>query len=189
MIFGELLWSFIQIGLFSFGGGYAALPLIQHQVVEVHPWLTLQEFADVVTISQMTPGPIALNAATFIGMRMAGIGGAVIATCGTVLPSVVIVLALAWSYFRYRSLKAIQGILAGLRPSVVALIASAGLSILIMALFNTSTFPRSLEGLNWYAVALFCVGFIVMRVRKLSPLLVIGGAGLITLLASSAGLV
>ena len=126
MIYWQLLWSFFQIGLFSIGGGYAAMPLIQHQVVEVHPWLTLTEFTDIVTLSQMTPGPIAINSATFVGMRIAGISGALVATAGCVLPSCVIALLLAWVYYRYRSLSVIQGVLGGVRPAVVAMIASAG---------------------------------------------------------------
>ena len=118
MIYWQLLWSFFQIGLFSIGGGYAAMPLIQHQVVEVHPWLTLTEFTDIVTLSQMTPGPIAINSATFVGMRIAGISGALVATAGCVLPSCVIVLILAWVYYRYRSLSVIQGVLGGILYSL-----------------------------------------------------------------------
>ncbi|MFR2464707.1 MAG: chromate transporter [Clostridia bacterium] len=140
MIYLELFWSFVQIGLFSIGGGYAALPIIQRQVVEVHPWLTMTEFADVLTISQMTPGPIAINSASFVGIRIAGIGGAIVATVGCVLPSLVIVLLLAFIYYRYRKLTVIQGILDGLRPAVVGLIASAGLSILILAFWNGNLF-------------------------------------------------
>ena len=83
----ELFWSFFQIGLFSFGGGYAALPLIQAQVVDVHHWLSLSELTDLVTISQMTPGPIAINAATFVGIQLGGPLGAVVCTLGCVLPS------------------------------------------------------------------------------------------------------
>ena len=71
MIYVELLWSFFQIGLFSIGGGYAAMPLIQHQVVDLHPWLTMTQFADIMTIAEMTPGPIAINSATFVGMKIA----------------------------------------------------------------------------------------------------------------------
>ena len=76
MIHLELFWSFFQIGLFSIGGGYAAMPLIQHQVVELHPWLTLEQFSDIITISQMTPGPIAINSATFVGLQLGGLPGA-----------------------------------------------------------------------------------------------------------------
>ena len=82
MIYLELLWSFFQIGLFSIGGGYAAMPLIQNQVVDVHSWLTMTQFADIMTIAEMTPGPIAINSATFVGIQTAGIPGAIIATIG-----------------------------------------------------------------------------------------------------------
>ena len=128
MIYLKLFWSFFQIGLFSVGGGYAAMPLIQHQVVELNNWLTMQEFVDIITISQMTPGPIAINSATFVGIQIAGLPGAIVATLGCVFPSCVIVLTLAWVYFRYRNLSVVQGVLGGLRPAVVAMIASAGLS-------------------------------------------------------------
>ena len=84
MIYLQLFWSFIQIGMFSFGGGYAAMPLIQGQVVNTHEWLTMTEFTDLITISQMTPGPIAVNSATFVGMKIAGIPGAVVATLGCI---------------------------------------------------------------------------------------------------------
>ena len=87
MIYLQLFLSFLQIGAFSFGGGYAALPLIRHQVVEANGWLQLSEFTDLITISQMTPGPIAVNSATFVGIRIAGIPGALVATLGCILPS------------------------------------------------------------------------------------------------------
>ena len=87
MIYLKLFLSFLQIGAFSFGGGYAALPLIQEQVVTLNNWLSLREFTDLITISQMTPGPIAINSATFVGIKIAGIGGALAATFGCILPS------------------------------------------------------------------------------------------------------
>ena len=102
MIYLELMFSFLYIGLFSIGGGYATMPLIQEQVVERHHWLTMEEFADVIAISQMTPGPIAINSATFTGIRIAGIFGAIAATIGCILPSLVIVLSLAFLYYRYQ---------------------------------------------------------------------------------------
>ena len=122
----ELFWSFFQVGLFSFGGGYAAMPLIQQQVVDGHGWLNMTEFADIITISQMTPGPIAINSATFVGMRIAGIPGALVATLGCVLPSCAVALLLARLYLKYHQLDLIHGALTGLRPAVIALIASAG---------------------------------------------------------------
>ena len=84
MIYLELFWSFFQVGLFSIGGGYAAMPLIQNQVVDIHPWLTMTGFADIITIAEMTPGPIAVNAATFVGIQVAGLPGALIATIGCI---------------------------------------------------------------------------------------------------------
>ena len=91
----SLFWSFLQVGLFSIGGGYAAMPLIQAQVVESHGWLSMAEFTDLITIAEMTPGPIAVNSATFVGLRIAGAAGAVVATFGCILPSLLIVSLLA----------------------------------------------------------------------------------------------
>ena len=179
-IYLELLWSFFQIGLFSIGGGYAAMPLIQHQVVDLHGWLNMTQFADIVTISQMTPGPIAINSATFVGTRVAGLPGAIVATVGCVLPSCIIMLFLAFLYERYRGLGVVQGILAGLRPAVVALIASAGLSLLALALCGEGSI--SAENIQWLSVAIFAVGFVILRKWKPDPILVMvasGAAGLV----------
>ena len=101
MIYIQLFFSFLRIGLFSFGGGYAAMPLIQSQVVDRYGWLTISDFTDLITISQMTPGPIAINAATFVGNQVGGILGAVVATAGCVFPSCVIVTILAYFYIKY----------------------------------------------------------------------------------------
>ena len=138
MIYLQLFLSFLQIGLFSFGGGYAAMPLIQEQVVSMHNWLSMAEFTDLITISQMTPGPIAINSATFVGIKIAGIPGALVATLGCILPSCIIVTVIAKLYLRYRELDMLQGILNSLRPAVVAMIASAGISILITAFWGSS---------------------------------------------------
>lgn len=176
MAYFALFWSFFQIGLFSIGGGYAAMPLIQEQVVEINGWLSLGEFADVVTLSQMTPGPIAINAATFVGIRVGGIGGAVVATLGCVAPSCIIVLILAKLYYKYRSLSLIKGVLAGLRPAVVALIAAAGMSILTLSFWGTGGEIR-LASTDWVAVLLFAAGFFVLRKWKPNPIFVMLGAG------------
>ena len=148
MIFLELLWSFFQISLFSIGGGYAAMPLIQHQVVDVHPWLTMTQFADIMTIAEMTPGPIAINSATFVGIQVAGIPGAIVATLGCILPSCVIVIALAYVYYRFRGLTMVQGVLAGLRPAVVAMIASAGINLIILSFWGQRILSEDLSGIN-----------------------------------------
>ena len=177
MILIELFWSFIQIGLFSIGGGYAAMPLIQNQVVDIHPWLTMTQFADIMTIAEMTPGPIAINSATFVGIQVAGLPGAIVATLGCVVPSCIIVLTLAYVYYRFRGLSIVQGILTGLRPAVVAMIASAGLSLLIMALYGERAIPTDVFRLDFIALVLFSAGFFVLRKWKLSPLWVMAGCG------------
>lgn len=175
MIYLKLFLSFIQIGLFSIGGGYAALPLIQNQVVDLHGWLSLSEFVDVISIAEMTPGPIAINSATFVGIKIAGIAGALVATLGCILPSCVIVLLLAYLYQRYKKMMFIQGALSGLRPAVVALIASAGVSIALLALFDSGNV--ALNSVNWQNVGIAIAGLIVLRVFDPNPILIIGGAG------------
>jgi len=182
MIYLQIFVSFFQIGLFSFGGGYAALPLIQNQVIDVHNWLSLSEFADLITISQMTPGPIALNAATFVGTRVGGLLGAMVATLGCVTPSCIIVLILAHLYYKYKNLSTIQGILNGLRPAVVSLIASAGISILALALFKTegtSILNMSLSDINVISMILISIGVFVIKKYKANPIHVIVASGII----------
>lgn len=177
MILLELFWSFVQIGLFSIGGGYAAMPLIQHQVVDLHPWLSMQQFADIMTIAEMTPGPIAINSATFVGIQVAGLPGAVVATIGCVFPSCVIVMTLAYIYYRFRGLSIVQGILAGLRPAVVAMIASAGISLLVIALYGKRAIPADLLRVDLVALLLFTASFFVLRKWKPNPLWVMAGCG------------
>jgi chromate transporter len=176
VIYLRLIWSFFQVGLFSIGGGYAALPQIQHQVITANNWLTLSEFADVVTLSQMTPGPIAINAATFVGMKMGGVAGAVAATLGCVLPSCVIVMLLAYFYAKYKNLKGVQGVLNGLRPAVVAMIASASLVVLFLALFD-GKLPQRLAEINMLSIAFLTVCLLLLRLFKPNPIFVITGAG------------
>lgn len=180
MILMELFWAFFQIALFSVGGGYAAMPLIRSQVVQAHGWMTMSEFADLLTIAEMTPGPIALNAATFVGMRVAGVPGAVCATVGCVLPSLVIVSLMALLYRRYGNLAAVQQILSGLRPAVVALIASAGLSILMQAVFGGAR--PSAEGFRAQGAALFVLALALLRRAHLSPILTMLLCGAVSLL-------
>ena len=141
MLYWELFWSFVQVGLFCVGGGYASMPLIQEQVIDLHGWLTMQEFIDIFTISQMTPGPIGINAATFVGTKVAGLPGAVAATAGFVFPSVIIVILLSHLFYKYGDVAAVRGLLNGLRPAVVALICSAGMGFIILALWNRESIP------------------------------------------------
>ena len=178
MIYLQLFLSFLQIGLFSFGGGYAAMPLIQGQVVTLHGWLTMSEFTDLITISQMTPGPIAVNSATFVGLKIAGIPGAIVATAGCILPSCIIVTILAKLYLKYRTMDLLQGVLQSLRPAVVAMIASAGILILKNAFWGSGE-TISLTGTEWSMVVIFGISVLLLRKTKLNPVWVMVLAGVL----------
>lgn len=145
MIYLQLFLSYLQIGAFSFGGGYAAMSLIQVQVVEKYHWLTMSEFTDLVTIAEMTPGPIAVNSATFVGTQMAGIPGAMAATLGCILPSCIIVTLLAKIYMKYQKAQIMKDILGTLRPVVVSMIAVAGIGILSAVFFQARMFYKYVE--------------------------------------------
>ena len=186
MIYLQLFLSFLQIGLFSFGGGYAAMPLIQAQIVDAHGWLTMSEFTDLITISQMTPGPIAVNSATFVGINIAGIPGAIVATIGCILPSCVIVTFLAKLYLKYRTMDLLQGVLNALRPAVVALIASAGVSILLTAFWGSEE-KILLEETDWLLVVIFGLSFLLLDKAKMNPILVIILAGVMKVAAALIG--
>lgn len=175
MIYLKLFWSFLQIGLFSIGGGYAAMPLIESQAVDKYGWLTVSEFTDLITIAEMTPGPIAVNSATFVGMRVSGILGALCATAGCIFPSIIIVSLLAFIYFKYKKLDVLNAVLKALRPAVVALIASAGVTVLLNVLFSGTTH------LNIIGAVLFLCSFFVLRKFKLSPIITILVTGALNL--------
>jgi chromate transporter len=157
MMLLSMLFTFFKIGLFSFGGGYAILAMIQQEVVIKHAWLTEAEFMEVVAISQMTPGPIAINAATFIGYHKAGILGGLLCTIGVILPSLIIMMIITLSYLKLKKLAWFQQIFKRLRLVSVGLIAAA----LIMILGNA---VQSL-----FAVAVFAVSFVCTWKFKLNP--------------------
>ena len=176
MVLLQLYWSFFKIGLFSLGGGYGSLPLIQKEVVDLHQWITMTEFTDIITISQMTPGPIAINTSTFVGTQIGGLLGAIVATLGCVSPSFIIVLFLAHIYVKYRNLDTVSNILYGLRPAVVSLIGAAGLSIIFLAFFGQRNFSLDLS-INYISVIFFIVGMFFLRKYKSSPIYVMLGCG------------
>ena len=125
MIFWQLFIAFLEVGAFAFGGGYAALPLIEQVAVNRYHWLTLTEMTDIIALSQVTPGPIALNAATFVGTRVAGFPGAIVASLAAVLPQTLFLLFLGWFMFYGGRTTAIDRALKGLRPGITGLIAAA----------------------------------------------------------------
>ncbi|MCR5721797.1 MAG: chromate transporter [Lachnospiraceae bacterium] len=178
----DLFLSFFQIGLLSFGGGYAAMPLIKEQVVELHGWLSMSGFADIITIAEMTPGPVSINCATFVGIQVAGIPGAVIATLGCITPSCFIVTALAWVYYKYKGLDTVKAVLASIRPAIIAMIASAGLSLFQLSVKPEGSFVCETLPVNIVAFIVFVLAFLVTKKFKVSPISVIAGSGVLTLL-------
>lgn len=179
MILLRLFLSFIQVGMFSVGGGYAAIPLIQSQIVQNHGYMTMSEFTDLITIAEMTPGPISINSATFVGTRLAGPLGALVCTLGCIIPSFIICLALARFYYKYRTFSGVQTVLAALRPAVVAMIASAGLSILLFGLFQADKSAIALSDFRWIEGLLFVVGLFILRKWKPGAISIIFGTGVV----------
>ncbi len=176
-----ILWlflAFLQIGALSFGGGYAAMPLLQSIVVDHYHWISIADFTNLVTISQMTPGPISINAATFVGEQLFGMGGAIVATLGVVIPSAIFVSILAWLYEKYTDMELLQGILKFLRPVVVAMILSAGITILMSAIFDQAT-----KNVHWRGLIIFIVALVVLRKWKTDPIVVMIGCGVAELIS------
>ena len=177
----KLFFAFIQVGLFSVGGGYAAIPLIQAQIVNIHRLMSMEEFTDLITIAEMTPGPVPINSSTFVGTRLGGLGGAILCTLGCILPSFFICLTLAYFYYKYRSFSGVQTVLAAMRPAVVALIGSAGFSILLLALFDSGLSGLQAENLKIVELVLFAGGlFLLRRFReKVGAIQIIFGSGVV----------
>ena len=176
----RIFFCFFEIGLFSFGGGYAAVPLIQSMVVERYHWLTVNEFINLITIAEMTPGPIVINAATFVGMKIDGFLEAVVSTLGSVVPSLIIVLLLSWLYKQYKDLDIVKRILKRIRPLVVAMILSAGFSILVMALFKANDYQAiNLDNIQVIEIVIFAASLFLMRRYKINPIMIIFGSGLV----------
>ena len=187
MLFLHLFYTFFKIGLFGFGGGYAMLSMIQGEVVTRYGWLTPQEFTDIVAISQMTPGPIGINSATYVGYstiaeqygtRMGELGSCV-ATFAVVLPSFILMLTISKFFLKYQKHPAVEAVFSGLRPAVVGLLASAAL-----VLMNTENFSSPQEDMYSFIISIiiFLAAFIGTRKYKVNPILMIivcGIAGLI----------
>ncbi len=171
MLYFQLFYTFFKIGLFGFGGGYAMLSMIQGEVVTRYGWLTPQEFTDIVAISQMTPGPIGINSATYVGFTATGsVWGAVIATFAVVLPSFILMLAISKFFLKYQKHPAVEAVFSGLRPAVVGLLASAAL-----VLMNTENFSSPKEDMYSFIVSciIFLVAFVGTRKYKVNPIVMI----------------
>lgn len=180
MIYLQLFYTFFKIGLFGFGGGYAMLSMIQGEVVTRYGWLTSQEFTDIVAISQMTPGPIGINSATYVGFTATdSILGSVVATFAVVLPSFILMLTISKFFLKYQKHPSVEAVFKGLRPAVVGLLASAAL-----VLMNAENFSSPQENMYSFIISclIFVAAFIGTKKYKFNPILLIivcGIAGLI----------
>lgn len=188
MIFLKLFWTFFKIGLFGFGGGYGMLSLIQMETVHNHPWLTSAEFTNIVAISQMTPGPIGINSATYCGftaIHNMGMGnalsvlGSLVATFSLVLPSFVLMILISKMFMRYMKARVVQSVFDGLRPAVVGLLAAATIMLL-----NKENFGSPVDT-TWQfiiSVLLFAATFYGTLFVKINPIKMIGYAAIAGLL-------
>lgn len=188
LLYLKLFWTFFQIGLFGFGGGYAMISMIQGEVVGRHHWMTNGEFTDIVAISQSTPGPIGINSATYVGYTSLinagyasvwGALGSLIATFAVVLPSLILMLAISRFFMKYKNHPAVEHTFMGLRPAVIGLLAAA--SLLLMNAENFST-PGQNPWQFFISVGLFLFAFIGQQVYKMNPILLLVLCGLSGLL-------
>ena len=183
MIYLQLLYSYLKIGFFGFGGGYAMLALIHNEIVVRHHWLTNSELTDIIAISQMTPGPIGINSATYVGYTTIadcygtnyGILGSIIATFAVVLPSFLLMLTISKFFLKYQKHPSVEAVFSGLRPAVVGLLASAAL-----VLMNSENFSSPKEDIYSFVISclIFLVAFIGTKKYKLNPIGMIVACGI-----------
>lgn len=180
MIFLELFWTFLKIGAFTFGGGYAMLAIVQSEVIN-HGWMDATMLADYVAISESTPGPLAINIATAVGSQMGAeygllgsLFGSFIATLGTVLPSFVIILLVARCFEAFKENRIVKGCMTGLKPAVVGLIGSALISIGTAVFFPAGLTPAVFQGFSFYLSLVIFIGALILAFRKLHPIAIIG---------------
>ncbi|MGI6538161.1 MAG: chromate transporter [Caldicoprobacterales bacterium] len=167
----ELFFVFAKIGLFTIGGGYAMIPLITQEITSRN-WLTLEGVIDIIAISEMTPGPFAVNSATFIGVQQMGLVGGAFATIGVIVPSFVIVVMVAKYFTKFKDHPVVQAVLSGLRPAVIGLIASSTFLIGKNA-FAPEITGTWLQSINWRAVVIFILGLVGIIKLKIHPALMI----------------
>ena len=172
MIYWELFYVFFCIGAFTFGGGYAMLPLMQQQVL-ARGWAAEEELIRFIAVSESTPGPFAINMATFIGAEMGGVFGSVCATLGVVLPSFVIILIVAKCYDKFRQSRIVKGCMSGLKPAVVGLIGNAFLNVLMVVFFPAGFSLAVFTGVSFYVYAAVLAVMLVLAFKKVHPIVII----------------
>ena len=190
MIFLRLFWEFFKTGLFAVGGGMATLPFL-YDISDKTGWFTYSQLADMVAVSESTPGPIGINMATYVGFTTAGIPGALCATIGIITPSIIVILLISKALEKFRQNKYVDASFYALRPCSVALIASAGFLVLKITLFNADTFSAGdsiISFFNWKAIALAAVIFVltqcVEKTKKLHPIVFIAFSAVVGIVFS-----
>lgn len=193
MILLQLFWEFLKIGLFSVGGGMATLPFL-YDLSDKMGWYTYAQLADMVAVSESTPGPVGINMATYVGYTVGGFGGAVLATLGVLVPGTVIVLIIAGMLARFRGNRYVDAAFYGLRPASTGLIAAAGVSVIGVALLNTALYEetgRLLDLVSVKAVILAAVLWVLTNVvkptKKLHPVVFIAASAVVGIVFSFAG--
>lgn len=193
MILLQLFWEFLKIGLFSVGGGMATLPFL-YDLSDKMGWYTYAQLADMVAVSESTPGPVGINMATYVGYTVGGFGGAVLATLGVLLPGTVIVLIIAGMLAKFRGNRYVEAAFYGLRPASTGLIAAAGVSVIGVALLNTALYEetgRLLDLVSVKAVILAAVLWaltnVVKPTKKLHPVVFIAASAVVGIAFSFAG--
>ena len=172
MILLDLFLTFLKIGAFTFGGGYAMLPLIEAEVA-AHGWMTIEELINFIAVSESTPGPFAVNVSTYVGAETGGFPGAVCATLGVILPSFVIILLVVKGYEKFRSSRIVKGCMSGLKPAVVGLIGAAVVST-ASAVFFPGGFSTSVLTTSAFLVSAFIFALMLFLSRKnVHPILII----------------
>lgn len=171
----RIILSFMKIAILAFGGAYASIPLVEREVVEIQQWMSYQQFADLLALDELTPGPILINSATFVGMKVAGIPGAIAATLGCILPCCLIALVMILIYRRYRKLSLMESIVHSLKCLAIGLILSTFINMVIRNSWDG-------QQVSIMAIILMGISFIILRRYKPNPLLVMLGCGLISLL-------
>lgn len=172
MIYWQLFLTFFKIGAFTFGGGYAMLPLIESEIV-AHGWLSEMEILNFIAVSESTPGPFAINIATYVGTEVGGLLGAVCTTLGVVLPSFVIILIVAKCYDAFKKSRVVSGCMSGLKPAVIGLIGAA-----VVSMAGTVFVPNGFSALNFADASLYVslgifVLCLVLALKKVHPILLI----------------
>ena len=179
MIILKLIQVFLLLGAFSFGGGLGSMELIRSRVVDQQMWLTNAEFTDIISISEMTPGPLGINIASFVGTRVAGVPGTIAATLSYVAPAVVIVILMAKVYFKYRDLGIVKAVLSSLHPAVAAMVISAALRLCANAWWGGGIADFRVEDLNYIGIGLSFVMLVLLQKKKLGPVQAILFSGVI----------